>query len=93
MLKLHGKIHGTFVSKRGTSKSGDSFGGVDKVQILVSEPQEDGTHRDAFIDLKCENAAPFKQHEGKNVEVPVGVFAPAKGQIIFFMAGPPKVSA
>lgn len=93
MLFLHGRIHGTFISKRGTSKDGNEYGGADKVQILVSEPQEDGTKRDAFVDLKTNDAKPFAAHVGKSVEVPVGAFSPTKGSVVFYMVGPPRIAS
>lgn len=90
MLLLHGTILNVFITKRGHDKSGEEYGGDDKVQIMVDVPADGGTLRKDLVDLKTENAAPFQKEIGKKVNVPVGVFAPAKGTVIFYITGEPS---
>jgi len=96
MLLLTGKIHNTFTTEERTTKAGDAYGGDDKVQLMVSRRLDNGSQKDELVDLKVSSAKDFAQRVGHSVQIPVGVFSPAKGQVIFFMNGKavyPKASA
>jgi hypothetical protein len=93
MLLLSGKLFNIFTTDRRKTKSGDEFGGDDKVQILTTVALENGTSKSELVDLKVNDAALFRGKEMRDVQIPVGVFAPAKGSVVFFMSGKPIFNA
>jgi hypothetical protein len=58
----------------------------DKVQLYgaLPLPEEDGT-RVGLIDLTVPDARPYDALKGKEVEVQIGFFAPAKGTVITYV--------
>lgn len=56
-----------------------------KVQLLGDLPLPNGQVRYDMINLTCEDRLEFEALKGKRVSVPLGMFAPAKGEIIYFI--------
>lgn len=56
-----------------------------KVQLLGDIPLPNGQFRCDMITLTCEDRAEFEALKGRKVTVPLGMFAPAKEQIIYFI--------
>ena len=56
-----------------------------KVQLLGDIPLPNGQARFDMITLTCEDRAEFEELKGRKVTVPLGMFAPAKEQIIYFI--------
>jgi hypothetical protein len=56
-----------------------------KVQILGDMPVPGGDSRFEMVDLTCETQADFRPYLGKSVSVGMGVFSPAKGQVVFYI--------
>ena len=74
-----GQVANVFVQPGGTSKkTGEVFDPRDKVQILGHVPLQGGGSKLDLVTLNVEDASLFKQHEGKTIRVPVGVYAIGK---------------
>lgn len=56
-----------------------------KVQLLGDIPLPNGQFRCDMITLTCEDKAEFEALKGRKVTVPLGMFSPAKEQIIYFI--------
>lgn len=80
MIHLQGKLINTFVAK---NREGEE---KDKVQILGSIAQQNGESRYDLMTVTVQDARKYAEYQGKDVTVPVGVFAPQKGTVIFFEA-------
>jgi len=89
MLQLAGTVWNVFQTEVRTDKDGKEYGGDWKVQLMADVPLENGTFQTKLVDLKTSDHRIFKQHEKRPVHVPVGAFAPAKGQVVFFQSGKP----
>ena len=57
----------------------------DKIQILGDVPLQNGEVRKDLITITVPDVRKYEGEEGTEISLPVGVFAPAKGQIIYFM--------
>lgn len=57
----------------------------DKIQILGDIPLNNGEVRKDLISITVPDVRKYEGQEGVEVTVAVGVFAPAKGQIIYFV--------
>jgi hypothetical protein len=89
VLRLNGQLVNLFRTVRG-EKDGRQYGGEWKVQLLSQVPAEDGTSKFEMVDLKVKDPEPFRDRRGQECEIPVGVFAPSKGSVVFFVAGTPS---
>jgi len=56
-----------------------------KVQILGEMPVPGGQKRVELVTLTCEDQRVYEALRGRTIQVPLGIFAPAKGQIIYFI--------
>lgn len=56
-----------------------------KVQLLGEIPQRNGQCKFDVITLTCHNPADFDGLKGKRVVVPLGMFSPSKGNIIYYI--------
>lgn len=57
-----------------------------KVQLLGDMPVPGGGQsRMELVTLTCEDQAEYEAFRGKTISVPLGIFAPAKGQVIYFI--------
>jgi hypothetical protein len=56
-----------------------------KVQLLGDMPVPGGQSRMELVTLTCEDQAEFEALRGRTISVPLGIFAPAKGQVIYFI--------
>jgi hypothetical protein len=56
-----------------------------KVQILGDLPLANGQARFDVITLSCEDKSDFESLKGRRISVPLGMFSPAKGEIIYFI--------
>ena len=90
MLLLSGQIFNVFTTDKRTSKSGDEYGGDDRVQLLANVELDNGTIKKEVFDLKVPDGTIFEKHMSEDCRIPVGAFSPAKGQIIFYLNGTPE---
>ena len=56
-----------------------------KVQIMGELPVQGGDSRLDLITLTIENEKTYSVLQGKRVRVPLGFFAPQKGNIVYFI--------
>jgi len=56
-----------------------------KVQIIGRIPQHNGEFKYDLVSLTCHDLADFRDLVGRDVSIPIGVFAPKPGQVIFFI--------
>ncbi len=66
-------------------QTGETTPKKDKVQIFGEMPTESGETRFDLVTLTCDDRSVFDALKGKTVSIPMGVFAPAKGQVIYFI--------
>jgi len=85
MLQMTGKVIHLFEQPKGTNKAGEEYGGQDKVQVMGETPLPNGESRFELITLTCHDAKAFQSYMGKDVSFPIGVMAPAKGSIVYFI--------
>lgn len=84
MLTLTGTLVNTFRAplRRG-AESGEQE--KDKLQLLADVKLSNGETRKDLVTITVPDARKFEGTEGTEISLPVGVFAPAKGQVIFFV--------
>lgn len=56
-----------------------------KVQLLGEIPQRNGQAKFDVITLTCHNPSDFDGLKGKRVVVPLGMFSPSKGNIVYYI--------
>jgi len=91
MFTVMGKVVHVFdqpgrVDKETGEKSPDSV----RLQMMGQMPVPNGETRLDLITVKVEEKETYEKLKGKDIRLPVGAFAPSKGQIIYFV---PKGSA
>jgi hypothetical protein len=86
MFTVTGQVLKTFIQPgqldKETGKTGESS---IKVQIMGEMPVQGGESRLDLITLTVQDKATYDALNGKKIRVPLGFFAPAKGQIIYFI--------
>lgn len=86
MFTVTGQVLKTFIQPgqldKETGKTGESSV---KVQIMGEMPVQGGESRLDLITLTVQDKATYDALNGKKIRVPLGFFAPAKGQIIYFI--------
>lgn len=86
MFTVTGQVLRTFVKAGHVDKeTGEESKSTLKVQLLGEMPVQGGDTRFEMIDLTIENDDDYKLLSGKRVRVPLGFFAPQKGNIIYFI--------
>lgn len=85
MFTLRGEVIGLYKTRPTDQDTGEKLE-KDKVQVMgeIPVPEGDGTRR-GLIDLTVPDPRPYQALQDKTIEVPVGFFAPAKGQVIHFV--------
>lgn len=84
MLKLTGVLVNTF---RAPVRKGAEAGEheKDKLQLLADVKLSNGETRKDLVTITVPDSRTYEGTEGTEVTLSVGVFAPAKGQVIFFV--------
>lgn len=86
MFQVTGQVLHVFDAPPQVDKdSGQLTPGKHKVQILGQVPLLNGESRHDMITLSCESRAEFESLKGKQVSVPIGMFSPAKGSVVYFI--------
>lgn len=79
MLQMNGQVIHVFVSPKGVSKkTGDEYGGDDKVQIMGNIPMDNGQSRKELVTLKTEEGKTFEGMIGQEVSFPVSTYSVGK---------------
>jgi len=85
MFKLTGQVVNVYVSPKGVNqKTGDEYGGDDKVQIMGQIPLANGEFKMELVDLKTDQGAALKSAQGKTVTCPVA-FYNARGSVGYYV--------
>jgi hypothetical protein len=88
MFSITGQVVNTFEApgRAANEKAGtEAQEAKPKVQILGEMPVPGGQKRVELVTLTCEDQTVYDALRGQTVSVPLGIFAPAKGQIIYFI--------
>ena len=86
MLTLNGQLINSFRAPEG-EKDGKQYGGQYKVQILGEIALQNDESKRELVTLSTHNKEYFDGLEGKNISVPVGVFANGKSVTYFIPKG------
>lgn len=87
-LTMTGQLINTFLAPVGISKkTGEEYGGQDKIQLLADLPLPDGGMRNELITLTTHEPEQYEQLKGQKVRVPVGAFATGKVVQFFIQKG------
>lgn len=87
MLTMNGQLLNIFVSPKGENKEGKEYGGQHKIQLLGDVALPNGEVRKDMFTLTAHEIEDFKSLEGKNISVPVGIFAQSKAVTYFIPKG------
>lgn len=82
MIQLTGTLINTY---KAPPRAGTEEPEKDKIQIMGEVVLPNGETRMDLMTITVPNAAKYSDLKGTSVTVPVGVFAPAKGQVVFFI--------
>lgn len=79
MFLLTGTVVNVFTAPKGISKkTGEEYGGQDKVQIMGDIPLPDGQYRKELVDLTTDQGESLKKMEGREVSCPVAFYVSGK---------------
>jgi len=88
MFTVTGQVLKTFIQPgQVDSETGEVGKASTKVQIMGEMPVkgETGESRLDLITLTVENQKTYEELKGKRIRVPLGFFAPQKGNIVYFI--------
>ena len=94
MFTVTGQVVKTFVQPGGVDTStGEASPPTAKVQLLGEMPVKGGDSRLDLVTLTVDDLPSYEALKGKRIRVPLGVFSPAKGQIVYYLAkgGKPEI--
>lgn len=85
MFIMTGQVVNVFTAPKGVSKkTGEEYGGQDKVQIMGNIPLQDGQYRKELVDLTTDQGDVIKKYEGKEVTCPVSFYV-SKGSVGYYV--------
>lgn len=82
MIQLSGTLINTF---KAPPRAGTEEPERDKIQIMGEVVLLNGETRMDLMTITVPDAAKYSALKGSPITLPVGVFAPAKGQVVFFI--------
>jgi hypothetical protein len=86
MFTVTGQVLKTFIQAGQTDKETGEVGkSSTKVQMMGEMPVLGGETRFDLITLTIENQKAYEDLKGKKIRVPLGFFAPQKGNIVYFI--------
>ena len=86
MLQITGKVVNVFTKEGGTNKDGSAYDEKHKVQLMGERSLPNGDVQMDLMDLTIDDLTDWNEMQGKEVSIDVGAFAPAKGNIIYFVS-------
>lgn len=84
MLQITGQLVNIF-EKPATNRDGQDIAAKPQVQIMGTITLPNGDQRLELITLSTDDPQAFTPFKQKNIAVPVGVFSPSKGSIIYYI--------
>ena len=86
MFHITGQVLNTYFQPGSTDpETGEKTQGKNKVQILGKIPVSNGESKMDIVTLSIPDGIDFEPHMQKHVNVPLGMFSPSKGNIIYFI--------
>lgn len=85
MLQMTGMVVNLFTKEGGKDKDGNSYEPTHKVQLLGAVDLSNGDVQNELIDLKVDSLADWQGYRNKTVTLDVGIYAPAKNSVIYFI--------
>jgi hypothetical protein len=86
MFTINGLVTKVFTQPgRTDDKTGEVSEPKHKVQVLGEMPTQSGESRMELVTLTCEDRRVYESLQGKQVSLPMGVFCPSKGQVIYYI--------
>lgn len=86
MFTVTGQVLKTFIQPGIADKTTGQVGNSStKVQIMGEMPVQGGESRLDLITLTVEDKKTYDELKGKKIRVPLGFFAPQKGNIVYFI--------
>lgn len=86
MFTLNGMLLHVYETGQGVNKkTGEVYDSQDKIQILGDIPLPNGEIRKDMVTITTHDIEHIKSMVGRNINVPVGMFAQGKGLITYFM--------
>lgn len=85
MLQITGRVVNTFTQEGGKNKDGEEYEARHKVQLMGQVGLPNGEIKVDMIDLTVDDLDLWKSYKDKLITIEVGAFAPAKGNIIYFV--------
>ena len=86
MLQISGKVINVFTKEGGKNKDGTDYEERHKVQLMGERALPNGDKQMDLMDLTIEDLSDWNDLQGKDVSIDIGAFAPAKGNIIYFVS-------
>lgn len=86
MLQISGKVVNVFTKEGGIDKDGKEFDERHKVQLMGERALPNGDKQMDLMDLTIQDLSDWNDLQGKDVSIDIGAFAPAKGNIIYFVS-------
>lgn len=86
MLQISGKVINVFTQEGGMSKDGKEYDERHKVQLMGQVALPNGDIKMDLMDLTIQDLSDWNDMQGKDVSIDIGAFAPAKGNIIYFVS-------
>lgn len=87
MLTLRGNVVNVLRHPERVARDGKTYPAYAQVQMMVEEPLQDGQKRLGVQTLSIDDPAPFEPFQGREIEVPVGVYVRNGTLSIFLQKG------
>ena len=85
MLQMTGMVVNLFTKEGSKDKEGKEYDPTHKVQILGAVDLPNGDVQNELVDLKVDSLDDWMTYKGKNVAVDVGIYAPQKNTVVYFI--------
>ncbi len=85
MFTITGVVINTYDAPPRKAEDGKEEEGKPKVQIMGDMPVPGGQKRMDLVTLSCEDKREYEALQGKTISVPLGIFSPGRGQIVYFI--------
>lgn len=84
MLNITGEVLHVF-EKPAVKRGDDLIDAKPQVQLLGEFALPNGERRFELVTLSTDTPRDFTEYKGQNVSVPIGVFSPSKGSVIYYI--------
>lgn len=85
MFTVTGQLINVLSAIDRVNEAGEVVTGRSRIQLLGYVPQPAGGVRYELLTVSVDDRSRFAQLKGRTIRLPIGVFAPAKGQVVFFV--------